>query len=115
MEMRGIRWLAPILLTALIGSGCQGTSMRRPGALASAEPSLNTELGSPSTVVEVPAAQGITIVDRHPLFSKPREYYENSGDNRFVKTASATLIGIPAGIVGELRQIVAGRPPAASY
>jgi hypothetical protein len=49
-------------------------------------------------------------VDRHPLLYKPRDYYETSGDNKIVKTAAATVIGIPAGVVGELRQIVTGAP-----
>jgi hypothetical protein len=55
------------------------------------------------------------VVDRHPLFAKPREYYEGAGNNRLVKVTAATVVGIPAGLVGELRQIVAGRPPDATY
>ena len=52
----------------------------------------------------------MTFVDRHPLLSKPRDYYESSGDNKFVKSMAAGVIGVPAGIVGELKQIVVGKP-----
>ena len=58
--------------------------------------------------VAVTPSNTVTWVDRHPLFSKPRDYYETSGDNKVVKAAAATVIGIPAGIFGELRQIVVG-------
>jgi hypothetical protein len=63
-------------------------------------------------VVEGPArpASTLTWVDRHPLFSKPRDYYDNSGTNKVVKTAAAAVIGVPAGIFGELKQIVVGAP-----
>ncbi|GAC1327240.1 MAG: hypothetical protein NVSMB14_18130 [Isosphaeraceae bacterium] len=52
----------------------------------------------------------MSFVDRHPLFYKPREYYDTSGTNTLRRTAAATFLGIPAGIYGELRQIVRGRP-----
>ena len=57
----------------------------------------------------------MTWVDRHPLFIKPREYYDNSGSNRVVKAAAATVIGVPAGIIGEIKQIVVGTPPELRY
>jgi hypothetical protein len=51
---------------------------------------------------------GDTWVDRHPLFSKPRQYYESTGNNKVAKTAAAAVLGVPAGIYGELKQIVVG-------
>jgi hypothetical protein len=56
----------------------------------------------------------LTFVDRHPLFSKPREFYETSNGSKVAKTAAATFVGIPAGFVGEMRQILAGRTPGTS-
>ena len=53
----------------------------------------------------------MTFVDRHPLFSKPREYFDTAGGGKVTKTASGALLGVPAGIYGELKQIVVGRPP----
>jgi hypothetical protein len=57
----------------------------------------------------------MTFVDRHPLFYKPRDYYESSGSNGVVKTVSAVVVGVPVGIYGELKQIVVGTPPDPTY
>jgi hypothetical protein len=111
------------VLAAVLITGCQGSvPKRRPGGLAANEPALEggPGAGSGTAVVEAPPARGraYTFVDRHPLFFKPREYYESSGDNVIVKGAAATLVGVPVGLVGEMRQIVVGRPPdnlAGSY
>ncbi|HEU5115936.1 MAG TPA: hypothetical protein VFT74_04600 [Isosphaeraceae bacterium] len=85
--------------------------MTRPHrSLASAEPAYVA--GDPAIVADVPAARPVTFVDRHPLFYKPRDYYETSGQNGLVKAGAATFIGIPAGILGEMRQIVIGQPAA---
>ena len=50
-------------------------------------------------------------VDRHPLFSKPRDYWDTSGDNKIVKAAAATFVGVPVGMYGEVKQIIVGAPP----
>jgi hypothetical protein len=64
----------------------------------------------------VAPARNVTWVDRHPLFSKPRDIYEKTNNNSpVVKTAAATVIGIPSGILGELRQIVVGAPATPRY
>ncbi|MCA1686225.1 MAG: hypothetical protein LC745_09650 [Planctomycetia bacterium] len=112
--MRGTQRMAPILLTTALAlgsvalSGCQSASKR----VASApEPGLSGPVEPGATVVEAPvsAAPAVSFVDRHPLFSKPREYYDRStSSNKFVKSAKATVIGIPAGIFGEIKQIVKG-------
>ena len=59
-----------------------------------------------------PIASSDTVVDRHPLFSKPREYYTTTNRGKAAKTASAVVLGVPAGIYGEFKQIVVGAPPA---
>ncbi|OJW26320.1 MAG: hypothetical protein BGO49_27265 [Planctomycetales bacterium 71-10] len=100
------------LATAVLATaGCHGAGRRR-GTTVVDEPAISgldaedkAFLGSTATPTE-------TVVDRHPLLSKPREYWENSGDNKIVKGAAATFVGVPAGIVGEVRQIFTGRPAA---
>ena len=62
-----------------------------------------------------PAASQVSWIDRHPLFYKPREYFDSSGNNTIVKTASATFIGIPVGLVGEVRQVLTGSPNGTKY
>lgn len=109
--MRGRRWSALVLLA--LGAGCHSSPSPRP--IASAEPSLSTPGESGSTIVQAAPPHEITWVDRHPLFTKPREYYDSSGTNPVVKTAAATVIGIPAGIFGEMRQIVTGSPQQPRY
>ncbi|WP_422926375.1 hypothetical protein [Singulisphaera sp. PoT] len=106
--MQGRAWIAVGLLA--VASGCRSGPSSR--SVASSEPPL-AAVGEPgTTVIDAPPPRTVTWVDRHPLFSKPRQYYESSGDNKVVKTAAATVIGIPAGVVGELKQIVVGTPAA---
>jgi hypothetical protein len=112
--MNGRRWLLPAALAVLLLPGCQSTQSRR-AALAAAEPSLSAPGESAPSVVQAPPPKTTTIVDRHPLLSKPREYYQSAGNNQVVKVTAATVVGIPAGIVGELKQIVVGRPPDPTY
>lgn len=105
-------WVAVVVAAELTTlAGCHSAGPRR---LASVEPGLSDP---GTTVVEgsPPAGTAVTFADRHPLFAKPREYYENSGNNKVVKAAAATIIGIPAGILGEMRQIVVGAPAGTRY
>ena len=104
------RRIATFLLLGLTAlAGCQ-SAPRRPRSIAQTEPGLDPEPGSGSAVAQAPAPKAITFVDRHPLFYKPREYYNSSGENPVVRGAAATLVGIPAGLFGEMKQIVIGRP-----
>ncbi len=93
-------------------TGCQGGPSRR--TMAANEPPLGSSAG-PGFVAEKPSTAGTStaFIERHPLFYKPREYYETSGNNTVVKVAGATLVGIPVGIYGELKQIVTGTPTKA--
>jgi hypothetical protein len=105
-----------VLLSLVVVTGCQSSvPRRRPGALASNEPGLDPAPGTgPGTsIVEAPTARprSLSFVDRHPIFSRPRDLYESSGDNVIVKGAAATVVGIPAGVFGEMKQIVVGRQP----
>ncbi len=110
--MRGHQWTAVALLAALAAaaSGCSGGPSKRTIA-ASSEPALSTDpdVAIVDRAKPVPPSS-VTFVDRHPLFSKPREYYEKTGTNKVSKTAAAAVIGVPAGIYGELKQIVVGNP-----
>jgi hypothetical protein len=110
--MKRNHWVVVSLLaaSALMASGCASSPSRR-AALTASEPSLNPHTEPGATIVQAPPAHTITWVDRHPLFSKPRQYYDSAGDNKAAKVAAATVVGVPAGIVGELKQIVAGHPP----
>ena len=97
----GILALAAAVLAA---TGCHGTAGRR------REPALSGLDAEDQAYLDAPAARQVTVVDRHPLLYKPREYWENSGDNRFIKAAAATFVGVPAGVAGEVRQIFVGAP-----
>jgi hypothetical protein len=103
-------WLAAgvLVILTVTSSGCQGTGSRQ---IVTPEPGLSGALESNPSVVEGAPAKSVTYVDRHPLLSKPRDYWETSGDNKIVKAAAATFIGVPAGIFGEVKQIVVGTPP----
>jgi hypothetical protein len=106
------RWLAAILFLALMTTlgGCQSSGSRR--TAKAPEPSLSGALDSGAPIVAEPApATTVTYVDRHPLFSKPRDYWESAGDNKIRKAAAATFVGVPVGLYGEMKQIVVGVPP----
>ena len=113
--MRGTRGTVRFMMSATLalgvvaGPGCQSISGRK---VASTEPGLSPAAEAGTTVVQAPVAPGpkLTVVDRHPLFSKPRDYYESSGNNKVVKTAAAAIIGVPVGLFGEIKQIVVGTP-----
>jgi hypothetical protein len=106
--------LRALLLSALVltTAGCHGSGSRRASA---PEPALSGALdqGQSAPIVDSAPSSSVSYVDRHPVLSKPREYWENSGDNKVVKAAAATFIGVPVGIYGEMKQIVVGAPPAA--
>jgi hypothetical protein len=109
--MCGHRWLAAVVVGTVAATiaGCQGTGSKR--TAAAPEPALSGALDSGGTLAESRPAKTITYVDRHPLFSKPREYWDSSGDNKIVKAAAATFVGVPVGLFGEVKQIVVGAPP----
>jgi hypothetical protein len=112
--MRRVLWMGCLLLSGLILAGmpgCQSGAPTQRRVAAKPEPALSASGDPGGIVVSTPPPAQVTFVDRHPLFSKPRDYYETSGNNTLVKVAGATLVGIPVGIVGELRQIVVGQPP----
>jgi hypothetical protein len=117
--MRGYRGLviASLLVVAGTCAGCQGVG--RPRTVVSPEPSLSGAVEGDTTVANGPQnitpVKTATVVDRHPLFSKPRDYWETSGDNKVVKAAAATFVGVPVGIYGEFKQIIVGAPPEPRY
>src|ERR1700678_4390306 len=108
--MSATRWTMLVFLAAVGLTGCQTGPSK--STLAAAEPALSPPVEGGTTVVQAPAPRAVTYVERHPLFYKPRDYYESSGSNAVVKTAAAVVVGVPVGIVGELPQIVVGTPPA---
>ena len=69
----------------------------------------------PTEPARSPRAKTVTWVDRHPLFSKPRDYWDTSGDNKVVKAAAATFVGVPVGMYGEVKQIIVVRRQEPRY
>ena len=105
-------WGLVAALVVLGGTGgCRSGAPRR---VASSEPGLSSD-GSTIADATSSGASQVSWVDRHPLFYKPREYFDSSGNNTLVKTASATFIGIPVGVIGEVRQVFTGSATAPKY
>lgn len=113
---RSVRAGVAVAGLALVLSGCHGGSRR----IARQEPGLDPALGGGTVVAGTadptsPRAGAPAWVQRHPLFARPREIYASTpARNKLVKGAAATVVGVPVGLFGEMRQIVAGRPPGAS-
>jgi hypothetical protein len=101
-----------LALAGLVGCQSGSTGSRR-SVLKPKEPGLAMAgEAEPGVIVEKPPPAAPAFVERHPLFYKPREIYNNSGKNKIVKVAGATIVGVPMGIAGELKQIVVGAPAA---
>jgi hypothetical protein len=117
--MRGYRLFAigVIACTYGVSSGCQSPSTAR--TVVSPAPAVSSAAGPDGVIADkdpaVTPAKNVSVVDRHPLFSKPRDYWESSGDNKIVKAAAATFVGVPAGVFGEVKQIFVGVPPEPRY
>jgi hypothetical protein len=118
--MRGQRWLAIgwIVVLYSVGFGCQSPAPRK--TIVTPEPAVSSAVDGSSTVTadatrEVAPPKTVGWVDRHPLFSKPRDYWDTSGDNKVVKAAAATFVGVPVGIYGEVKQILVGTQPEVRY
>jgi hypothetical protein len=103
--------LGGLMLAGLTGCQSGASSQRRIAAKPEPGLAMAGESGSGVLVERAPPPPPQeSFVNRHPLLSKPREYYDSSGNNTLVKVAGATIVGIPVGIFGELRQIVVGQP-----
>lgn len=117
--MRAISRVALAATIAAISLGCRaggGSTAQRPiFSSAAQEPPLvigGTEPGtsvaaggSPSLVARTPS-----WTDQHPMFTKPRDIYDSTNGNAVVKTGAAVLVGVPVGVVGEIRQVFTGNP-----
>jgi hypothetical protein len=116
--MRGTRWLAigVLVLVAGVGPGCQTAGTPRASTVVTPEPALVEGGGAVSEkTIETTPVKTVSFADRHPLFHKPKEYWDTGGDNKLVKAAKATFIGVPVGFVGEVKQIFVGAPPEARF
>jgi hypothetical protein len=118
--MRVQHWFAISLIVVLYGVtlGCQSPGPRK--TIVTPEPAVSSAVDGNSTVTadgthEVAPAKTVSWVDRHPLFSKPRDYWDTSGDNKVVKAAAATFVGVPVGFYGEVKQIIVGTTPEVRY
>ena len=117
--MRGFRWLVIGAMAFGAGVACGCKSSGTKPAVVAQEPGL-TDATEPDTkvaegTIQATPVKTVGFADRHPLFVKPRQYWETSGDNRIVKAAAATFIGVPVGFVGEVKQIFVGAPPQVPY
>ena len=92
-------------------TGSPSSTSAEPGLTAQVEPGVSVvEPGGGSSSGSSATTRTVSVVDRHPLLRKPKEYYDNTNSNKVVKTAAAAVVGVPAGIVGEIKQIVVGAP-----
>jgi hypothetical protein len=115
--MRAYRWLSIALMASVLsgGVGCKSYGPSR--TVVSPEPPLAGPVGTDGGVTvadgtrDIPPPKSVTWVDRHPLFYKPRDYYDSSGNNTLVKVGAATFVGVPVGFFYEVKQIVIGNSP----
>jgi len=114
--MRACRWfaIAAIVSVLAVGVGCKSYGPSR--TVVTPEPALAGPADPDGVAVadgtrEVPPVRSVTWVDRHPLFYKPRDYYDTAGNNTLVKVGAATFVGVPVGLFYEMKQVVVGIPP----
>lgn len=116
ISRRTISWALTTIAGGMVGlAGCTSPARRSAtgaSTISNGDPVLSAEVpraGSNSLATATPTS-GSGFVDRHPLLRKPRQYFDSTDSNKAVKTVAATFVGVPAGIVGELKQIVVGVP-----
>lgn len=105
-----VRPLVAGLLVALM-IGCASGRPKR--AAVGGEPPLLTDADpvvGGTEIVQAPEARPVTVADRHPILSRPKEYYDTTNGNKLTRTAAATFIGVPSGIGAEVKQIFVGQP-----
>jgi hypothetical protein len=114
-SMRAYRRLAIAVMVFVFcgGTGCQSWGPTR--TVVTPEPPLAGPAGTDGVAVadgtrDIPPPKTVTWVDRHPLFYKPRDYYDSAGNNTLVKVGAATFVGVPVGFFYEVKQIVVGTP-----
>jgi hypothetical protein len=115
--MRPYRWFAIAVMVSILsgGIGCKSYGPSR--TVVTPEPPLAGPLPETDGVTvadatrDVAPVKSVTWVDRHPLFYKPRDYYDTAGTNPFVRVGAATFVGVPVGLFYEVKQIVVGTPP----
>ena len=103
------RWVVLLATLATLTTGCHRKEFIRDRSVAMDPPLVSADPAQDDPLLAEP--RRATFVDRHPLLRKPVEYYQSSGPNPVGRVASATLIGVPAGVLGEMRQIIVGCPP----
>ncbi|ADV64006.1 UDP-3-O-(3-hydroxymyristoyl) glucosamine N-acyltransferase [Isosphaera pallida ATCC 43644] len=91
----------------MVGSGCGGSRNLR---IAGQSPELFDSPLIQNEGITIGEARRVSFVDRHPLLYKPVEWYNRAPNNPIVGVLSATVVGIPAGVLGEARQIIVGCP-----
>lgn len=114
--MRGLQrkartWMSVTIATAAL-AGCHGYGPKR---VAVAEPGLTGPVEAGTAVVDGGTVGRLTWFERHPLFARPAEIYHTTPHGVIVKTAAAAVVGIPVGVVHEIKQIVVGAPPDTHY
>jgi len=114
--MRLSRWLAIAVIVSVLSGGIGCKSYGPSTTVVTPEPPLAGAAGTDGVAVtdgtrEVPPVKSVTWVDRHPLFYKPRDYYDTAGNNTLVKVGAATFVGVPVGFFYEVKQIVVGTAP----
>ena len=114
--MRTPGFVRPLVAGLLVAAtiGCASSKPKR--SVVVSEPPLLSEGPSPldggTEIAQAPVARTNSFVDRHPLLSRPREYYDTTNGNKLTRTAAAAVIGVPSGIGAEVKQAFTRKPAA---
>ena len=118
--MRGQRWFAIGLVAVLYGiiSGCQscrptpdcGHPRAWPGQLGRRQRHSHRRRHT-----SIAATENRRLGRAPPTLFQAATIWETSGDNKIVKAAAATFVGVPVGFYGEVKQIIVGVPTEPRY
>jgi hypothetical protein len=97
-----------VLVGLMSATGCHCGSSCRDTGYGSSYRDADYGLPPDSQMAAVPTNEK-SFVDRHPLFSAPKNYYRDSGNNVVVKVLAGTLVGVPVGVAQEAWQIGYGQ------
>ena len=93
---------------ALLSMSAVGCAHKVHRSYAVSESAIDLGTGTSGPITHATAKK--IWVNSHPLLYKPGMVFHNTGHGPITKTSAAVFLGVPAGVIGEVKQIVAGIP-----
>lgn len=105
MNGRKLALAGMLLAASTVSMGCHAHKLRGGSIAPVATLGTDGAIAGDGVLVGAPKS---SFVDRHPLLYKPRDVYHTTAHHGVVKVMAATFVGVPAGVVCEVGQVING-------